>query len=151
MRSLKEVVFFIIDWTWGFPQTLLGFILTHTIWQGAERERELSEKFSTVVSIGGVKKGRLYNYLSGFSLCRYICLHGKYYNNVLELERTIRHECGHSRQSRRLGWLYLLVVGIPSAINNLRSRVDDHVWKTYYQRYPESWADRLGGVERTNG
>ncbi|MGP1529858.1 MAG: hypothetical protein ACTTI3_05900, partial [Treponema sp.] len=95
MKSLKEIVVLIIDWTWCFPQTLLGFILTHTIWQGAERERELSEKFSTVVSIGGVKKGRLYNYLSGFSTGRYIFLH---YPNCDE--KTIRHECGHSRQSR---------------------------------------------------
>jgi hypothetical protein len=69
--------------------------------------------------------------------------------------QTIKHESGHSRQSVYFGPLYLIVVGIPSAVfNNLWDRLfhkdwpakDRHRW--YYSRYPERWADRLGGVAR---
>ena len=150
MRRLKEIVFFIIDWTWCFPQTLLGFIIAKMLWKGAAKEWLISPKFYTKVLVSTVEmeiENRFsFRKISGFSLGRYIFLHvGD------DDEKTIRHECGHSRQSRRLGWLYLPAVGIPSAINNLRARFDDHVWKTYYQRYPENWADRLGGVKRTDG
>ena len=85
---------------------------------------------------------RLYSYLSGASLGRYIVL--KPYDNMT----TVRHEYGHVRQSRMLGPLYLIVVGIPSAINNLRSRRSQTVRNNYYNMYPENWADKLGGVIR---
>ena len=150
MKSLKEIVVLIIDWTWCFPQTLIGFIISRTLWKGAHMHDFFSKKFGVFVLLSTPwmeEHGNLlFKKISGFSTGRYIFLH---YPNCDE--KTIRHECGHSSQSRRLGWLYLLVVGIPSVINNLRSRFDEHVWKTYYERYPENWADRLGGVKRTNG
>jgi hypothetical protein len=52
------------------------------------------------------------------------------------------HEYGHCRQSRILGPFYLLVVGVPSLISRMFPS------DTWYRRWPESWADRLGGVER---
>jgi hypothetical protein len=63
-------------------------------------------------------------------------------------ETTIRHELGHSRQSAILGPLYLPIVGLPSLVMNLASRVSPRIAAGYYQRWPESWADRLGGVLR---
>ncbi|MGP1530008.1 MAG: hypothetical protein ACTTI3_06675 [Treponema sp.] len=147
---MKKIVFFLIDWVWCLPQTLMGFVLSKTLWKGAHMQELFSKKFGVFVLLSTPwmeeRSNLLFKKISGFSTGRYIFLH---YPDCDE--KTIRHECGHSRQSRRLGWLYLPVVGIPSAINNLRSRFDEHVWKTYYQRYPESWADRLGGVNRTSG
>jgi hypothetical protein len=58
------------------------------------------------------------------------------------------HEYGHTIQNYIFGWLYLIVIGIPSLVNNIRSRYNKRVLKTYYQRYPEKWADKLGGVKR---
>lgn len=63
-------------------------------------------------------------------------------------EETIKHEYGHCRQSLYLGWLYLLVVGIPSITFNILTRLKVLKPESYYTRYPENWADRLGGVER---
>ena len=70
-------------------------------------------------------------------------------------DKTKRHEHGHSIQSRRLGPLYLIIVGIPSAVfNNLQDRLFHKSWPTqkrqewYYSRWPEKQADRLGGVVR---
>jgi hypothetical protein len=63
-------------------------------------------------------------------------------------DETLAHEYGHSRQSRYLGPLYLLTVGIVSAMWNLLARRNSYISRTYYQRWPEDWADALGGVER---
>ena len=67
-------------------------------------------------------------------------------------EKTIRHEgIGHPRQSRMLGPLYLLVIGLPSllhaAFNGVLNCCDRHP-EGYYHFYTEKWADRLGGVKR---
>jgi hypothetical protein len=61
------------------------------------------------------------------------------------------HEYGHSRQSRYLGPLYLLTVRVVSVFWNLLARVSKKVSETYYARWPENWADKLGGVRREEG
>ena len=56
----------------------------------------------------------------------------------------LRHEYGHVVQSRMLGPLYLVVIGIPSIIH---AAVHKKVCKgkPYNHFYTENWADRLGG------
>ena len=58
----------------------------------------------------------------------------------------ICHEWGHFRQHLRLGWLYYLVIGLPSLA---------HAWwfqrrglrgDRYYWFYTEAWADDLAGI-----
>lgn len=63
-------------------------------------------------------------------------------------EATIRHELGHVKQSHRLLWVYLLVIGLPSILwATFRNKN-----RCYYSFYPESWANRLMGLEvRGNG
>lgn len=67
---------------------------------------------------------------------------------------TIKHEKGHQKQSLRLGWLYLLVVGLPSITRNIWDRLFHNNWSYkkrinwYYSHFPELQADRFGGVER---
>ena len=34
-------------------------------------------------------------------------------------KESIKHECGHCRQSDILGPLYLIVIGVPSVIHNI--------------------------------
>lgn len=64
-------------------------------------------------------------------------------------DKVIKHEQGHQKQSLYLGWLYLIVIGLPSAVGNLLFRIR-WVWKhfDYYRQPWEAWADSLGGVER---
>lgn len=50
------------------------------------------------------------------------------------------HEWGHTRQSRMLGWLYLFVIGIPSAVKCTFCNDSEE----YHEFYTEAWADRLG-------
>jgi hypothetical protein len=71
----------------------------------------------------------------------------------MDTSLNIRHEEGHSYQSRNFGPLYLIFVGIPSY---LRNRWDYffhgkwNYWKRdmwYYDNWPENQADELGGVK----
>lgn len=60
----------------------------------------------------------------------------------------VKHEAGHSLQSLFLGPLYLLVVGVPSFLLFWFCRLRKKGSDFYHSKYPESWADRLGGVVR---
>lgn len=69
------------------------------------------------------------------------------------LSQQMNHELGHSKQSLMLGWAYLIVIGIPSITMNILSTIlffygHKKFAENYYKRWPESWADRLGGVNR---
>ena len=67
---------------------------------------------------------------------------------------SLAHERGHREQSRLLGPVYLLAVGIPSAACNLTDRwfhrdwddLERNVW--YYTLPWEADADERGGVHR---
>lgn len=61
-----------------------------------------------------------------------------------------RHELGHTFQSRLLGPLYLPLVGVPSVARVVYGiayrEITGARWENYFAGYPESWADRLGGI-----
>lgn len=90
-----------------------------------------------------------YKYSFGVSLGKYIIFGGR------PTPTDIKHEQGHQRQSLYLGWLYLLIIGLPSVCGNLWDRLFHKKWTNqkridwYYNRLLwEHWADKLGGVER---
>jgi hypothetical protein len=125
---------------WQLPQHLLALILIK-IWKPFDQE------VYQHCNVFWIKKKGI-----GVSLGNYIFLDKNY------SKATIKHEYGHSIQSRYFGWLYLITVGIPSAVfNNLWDRLFHKNWssndrlKWYYNRYPEKWADKLGGVIRNTG
>jgi len=122
---------------WMLPQNLIGLLIIllykaqkYEIYRGCV-VYQISSKF-----------------LSGGSLGRYIVLEDAYFAHPDKAFNTIKHEYGHYRQGLIFGPLYLLVIGLPSVINNLISRKDKQYRKNYYKRYPEKWADTLGGVKR---
>ena len=64
-------------------------------------------------------------------------------------EQLVKHEYGHSIQSKILGPLFLLVIGLPSiiwaaAFKKFRRKRNI----SYYALYTEKWADKLGQVNR---
>lgn len=72
---------------------------------------------------------------------------------------SLKHEQGHQKQSKYLGPLYLLIIGLPSLLGNIVSRIEwtfsskdkkvaEHIVKWYYKQPWEAWADKLGGVKR---
>lgn len=117
---MKNILLFI----WQLPQNLLGLLVV------AFTRASYDSAFSVYYT-------RKYNF--GVSLGKYIVF-GGYYNYT-----DIKHERGHSIQSLYLGWLYLLVIGLPSVIGNLVYIV--HPFNYYAQPW-EAWADKLGCVVR---
>lgn len=146
MKKIAEILLFI----WQLPQNLAGLavILWHRI-RGLECERQESY---------GLKWYRCKKIMDcGISLGDFVFMDldtlGSY-----DLETELWHEHGHQIQSRILGPLYLPVIGIGSAIFcNLWQRLFQKKWSSarrlrwYYSRWPESWADRLGKVDRKLG
>ena len=126
-----------IRYIWQLPQTIAALIFIVYL--------KLSKN---IIKIEKNKMDKMifirfdHPFISGFSLGEFIFL--KRYNGV----KTLGHEKGHSRQSRILGVLYIPIVAIPSVINNLRARKNPRIMESYYRRFPEKWADKLGGVIR---
>ena len=61
-----------------------------------------------------------------------------------EYKETVKHELGHTIQSKILGPLYLIVIGIPSITYcGLRRLFPSLRKKSYYDFYTEKWANNL--------
>lgn len=131
-------------WIWTFPQSLIGFILT---------------KVTKATVKGRIVDGKVIDYYvarrfnkswSGVSLGNYIVFANDWHIDELAL----RHEYGHQKQSLILGWLYLLIIGLPSLCGNLWDRIAHKNWshwkrEYWYYRQPwEHWADLLGHSKR---
>ena len=131
MERLKQIFLTI----WQFPQILLGWLVLSFI--DMNKVELMNGKlivYSSSIS-GGISLG--YVIILGI---------GDYNDGKIMDER---HEYGHCRQSEYLGWLYLIVIGIPSLIWCLCYNVEKRGGlKDYYKFYTEAWADKLGGVIR---
>lgn len=120
----------LLRWIWEFPQCLLGLILTKIY------EVKYSETYKGIDVYTGKFSG-------GISLGLYIIMDDD------ASENTKKHEWGHTRQSLRWGWLYLLTVGIVSFTwCGLRGVIPSWKKKDYYSIWPEKQADKYGGVKR---
>ena len=130
----------VLKWIWQFPQNFIGFCLTRKP-ESIEEYKDVKVYYTTNVLGCGVCLGD------------FIVLDVKYKTSSTK-EQTIKHEYGHHRQSLYLGWFYLLIVGIWSAVRNRWDVIAHKDWpsdkseKWYYGGYPENWADKLGEVNR---
>lgn len=128
---------------WEFPQNLLGFVLFQ-IYSVDCRCME--------APYGDVRILYSERMRGGISLGRFIVLPWRYreaYGKGSYIEMTHRHEYGHTRQSLRLGWLYLIVIGLPSLLWAwAHSTFRRFQTIDYYAFFTEKWADELGGVRR---
>jgi hypothetical protein len=77
----------------------------------------------------------------GASLGRYI-----FVSVPLLSEKTVRHEYGHTMQGYKHGPFYLLLEGMTSFVRATAATIFPSLAKTYYERWPESEANELGGV-----
>lgn len=124
--------------TWELPQNILGVIV---------------KKIFKATPYTEYKDATVYSWYvrSGMSLGKYIFVPYKYIDpKTYRVQRTIKHEYGHTRQSKYLGWFYLLVIGLLSLIwSQCFKGYREKTGKSYYSFYTEKWADKLGGVERS--
>ena len=128
MRKFIDIVMYM----WQLPQNLLGLLFG------------LFMKPSYVTPCGDsrVVVRRSDRMRGGVSLGRYVYVESS-------AQETIRHELGHCSQSRMLGPLYLIVVGLPSLVwAALYGTAIRETPGGYHGFWTEKWADRLGGVGR---
>lgn len=124
MKVCKKV----FVWVWCFPQMLAGLIL-----KIVTRARKAGDHYEYNINGGSI------------SLGAYVFLCPSHWND----ETTLKHEKGHTRQSLMLGWLYLLIIGLPSIIwARCFGWYREKYNVSYYAFYTEKQADKLGGVIR---
>jgi hypothetical protein len=131
--SVRELLY----WTWCFPQSLLGSILYGALLLCGRVQNKAQFRGATLVKVKSIK------YFGGIALGKFNFVSARNWN-----KNTLLHEYGHTRQSFMLGPSYLIVVGIPSLFWTVNAYLSSRIRKTYYSRYPENWADRLGKVKR---
>lgn len=130
---MKTLLFCIWQWIWGFPQTLVGFIL-----YCIHRKQPHFTYHGCVVTRWNVR-GSL-----GVGMFLFVNE-----NSFQTKPQVLVHEYGHAVQSAILGPLFLPVMGIPSFLwCNLppfrKLRTEKGV--SYYRFYPESTANYLGSL-----
>ena len=114
-------------WIWCFPQNLVGLLVMIFT-----RPHKVGDHYQYYFKGGSV------------SLGEFIFLAPYDWGD----ERVLKHEKGHQEQSKRLGWLYLLIIGLPSVIwQSCFERYRKKRNMSYYDFYTEKWADKLGGVD----
>lgn len=129
------------QWTWEFPQTLLGFILTLI--------------YNNPIKVISYKEHKVYIYdefPGGISLGKYILVD---YNRTdldltvgrMKLTYNIKHEYGHGIQSKWFGWFYLPIPGLLSLSHNIICKIKRFydIDYDYYKFFIEYWANKLGG------
>ncbi|NLL55631.1 MAG: hypothetical protein GX242_00245 [Clostridiales bacterium] len=130
---MKKFLHYLIQFTWGLPQNLAGFILTR------KYKNYATEKFFN---------SHIYYHQGewgGISLGMFIIINGN--RDDYWASTTKVHEYGHTLQSLILGPLYLFIIGIPSFIwcnakKFVKMRKDKNI--SYFDFYPEKRANYLG-------
>lgn len=145
---MTSVIYFIWQCTWGFLQTMLGFLNfilhikdKHYFYHGSI-VTEWKNKAS--VSLG---------------LFVFVTSEPYFYDKLKEehsktdlFQRLLVHEYGHTIQSLILGPLYLIIIGIPSTFwgflpSQNKKRKSEEI--SYFSFFTEKWANHLG--EKTTG
>ena len=133
----------LLIYLWQLPQNLLALL----IFLFFKTEKSLMYK--------GIKVHVSHKFPGGLSLGNHILV--KVYPHNEKTWKRVKHEYGHTRQSVRWGWMYLIVLGIPSLLGAIESKylhTEKRGWTKqasdfwYFNQPWEKQADELGGVER---
>lgn len=128
LNKMKKILLYL----WQLPQNLCGLIYKEFIKEDIICQVQEGSGFKIYLT----RSNR-----GGVALGEYVFVWQRY----TDLSRVIQHETGHVRQSRILGPLYLLVIGIPSVVHLLLHDYFGH--DNYYHFYTEKWANKLAGLE----
>lgn len=128
---------FIVDWIWQLPQNLLGIL-----WRRIKKDSIILEiSNEDIRDVGAI--AYLIKAGGAVTLGKYVFISQTYRDQGM----TIKHECGHVKQSKMLGPLYLIVIGVPSI---LHAWLNDYIGcdkkKGYSHWYTEKWADKLMNI-----
>ena len=141
MKKVLDCIIRALLMLWELPQNIIGalmFIFFAVFSDSVILDDDDSLEMYSPMMRGAISLGifRVYAY--------------KYLGNGARYVELVRkHEKGHRQQSKWLGPLYLIVIGLPSLIwATLHSSVRRLRTVDYFSFYTEKWADRLAGVKR---
>lgn len=124
----------VLNYIWQLPQNICGIM-----WKKIKKNSIIAKVGNSIADsldaeVYLMKAG------GGVTLGKYIFISQTYQDQT----NVIKHECGHVKQSKILGPLYLLIVGIPSL---LHAWLNDYIGcdkeNGYSHFYTEKWADKL--------
>lgn len=130
---IKEKIKRVFIYLWQLPQHLIALLIKLYYFL---RNKEYNKYNRDNIMIHEIK-----GFYNGISLGEYVFVN----SNVSET--TVKHEIGHSKQSKLLGIFYLLIIGIPSFLHNIIHNLLGRKWN-YYNFYTERWADKLMNIKR---
>lgn len=126
-----------ISWLWQLPQNVCGLV-----WRLLNVNNTIALIATKESNDVGAKVYLMKNSSGGVTLGKYIFIT----QNFKDQEAVIKHECGHMKQSKILGPLYLIIIGLPSIshalLNTLIGCCKKHK-EGYYHFYTEKWANKL--------
>ena len=129
---MTKLLFTLIHYTWCLPQTLVAWIVRVFMKVDHKEKHGHAIVYNTCMKRASVSLGHKI----------YLC--ERDWND----EYLIKHEIGHYKQSLMVGWLYLLVIALPSVIWNVwgfERALKKNPEVSYYDYWTEHWADKLGG------
>ncbi len=157
MGPVSRVIHLALHCSWELPQTLLGALVFTYV-------RALDRAASTVNGPLATLVTHTVRIRGGISLGMFIVTSD--YHRMFRTvpagvqQRLDAHELGHVKQSLMLGPLYLPLVGLPSVSRAALLRFSRRCggafsarWghtRWYYSGYPEHWANRLAGIDRSD-
>lgn len=127
MKYIRNLILFI----WQLPQHIVALIYFGYLVMMC-KDLGIDSRYKQAIVIPCIMRGAvtLGNYV-------FVGLNSEY-------RKTIKHELGHTIQSKILGPLYLIVIGIPSITYcGLRRLFTSLRKKNYYDFYTEKWANNL--------
>ena len=127
MKYIRNLILFI----WQLPQHIVAIIYFGYLVMMC-KDLGIDSRYKQAIVIPCVMRGAvtLGNYV-------FVGLNSEY-------KETVKHELGHTIQSKILGPLYLIVIGIPSITYcGLRRLFPSLRKKNYYSFYTEKWANNL--------
>lgn len=126
----------IAEWVWQLPQNICGIV-----WRNIKKDSIITEVGDSMATSVNAKV-YLMKAGGGVTLGKYIFISQTYQDQ----SKVIKHECGHVKQSKMLGPLYLIIIGIPSilhaALNGYIGCCKNNP-KGYYHFFTEHWANKL--------
>ena len=127
MKYIRNLILFI----WQLPQHIVAIIYFGYLVMMC-KDLGVDSRYKQAIVIPCVMRGAitLGNYV-------FVGLNSEY-------KETVKHELGHTIQSKILGPLYLIIIGIPSITYcGLRRIFPSLRKKNYYDFYTEKWANNL--------
>lgn len=135
-----KIVSLLLAFTWELPQTLVALVFM------------LFFRTQGIAGNSRIWRVHFSSFLTCASLGEFIFFAKRDVGGP-SWEETVRHETGHSVQSRIFGPLYLILIALPSSIWNLLSRMDNRAGRWfaghYYDTPWEHGANVLGKVGKT--